>query len=61
LGYRGRRLSLYDHKLFELSTLSLYCICLAFLDLIMKLKLLLRLVALAEVFVRYAQPIMSLR
>ena len=52
---------MYDDKLFELSTFSFYGICLAFLDLIMKLKLLLRLVALAEVFVRHAQPIMSLR
>ena len=60
-GTECRRLSLYDDKLFELSTLSLYGICLAFLDLIMKLKFLLRLVALAELFIGDAQPIVSLR
>ena len=42
---------MYDDKLFELSTFSFYGICLAFLDLIMKLKLLLRLVVLAKVFI----------
>ena len=42
---------MYDDKLFELSTFSFYGICLAFLDLIMKLKLLLRLVVLTKAFI----------